>query len=67
MCVPGLPWENGYNKRFNGTLRREMLDDERFSTTRQAQAVIDIWPKQYNETRPHEALGRRSLVPETVQ
>jgi len=22
------PWENGYNERFNGTLRREVLDAE---------------------------------------
>ena len=23
---PGSPWENGYNERFNGTLRREVLN-----------------------------------------
>ena len=25
---PGSPWENGYNERFNGTLRREGLNAE---------------------------------------
>jgi putative transposase len=25
---PGSPWENGYNERFNGTLRREVLNAE---------------------------------------
>ena len=25
---PGSPWENGYNERFNGTLRREVLEAE---------------------------------------
>ena len=25
---PGSPWENGYNQRFNGTLRKEVLDAE---------------------------------------
>ena len=25
---PGSPWENGYNERFNGTLRREILNAE---------------------------------------
>ena len=64
--LPGSPWENGYNERFNGTLRREVLDAEWFATTRQAQVVIEIWLKQYNEVRPHEALGMRPPVPETI-
>lgn len=25
---PGSPWENGYNERFNETLRREVLNAE---------------------------------------
>lgn len=28
---PGSPWENGYNERFNGTLRREVLNAEWFA------------------------------------
>ncbi|MCB1504457.1 MAG: transposase [Hyphomicrobiaceae bacterium] len=40
---PGSPWENGYNERFNGTLRREFLNAEWFATTRQAQVVINTW------------------------
>ncbi|MBT6285625.1 MAG: transposase [Rhodospirillaceae bacterium] len=38
---PGSPWENGYNERFNGTLRREVLNAEWFNTTKQAQIVIN--------------------------
>ncbi|MEL6220014.1 MAG: integrase core domain-containing protein [Pseudomonadota bacterium] len=64
--LPGSPWENGYNERSNGTLRREVLDAEWFATTRQAQAVIDIWLKQYNHIRPHEAIRMRPPVPETL-
>ena len=63
---PGSPWENGYNERFNGTLRREVLNAEWFSTTRQAQTVINQWLKQYNHIRPHHALGMRPPVPETI-
>ena len=66
QTYPGSPWENGYNERFNGTLRREVLNAEWFSTIRQAQAVINLWLKQYNHVRPHQALNMRPLVPETV-
>ena len=43
---PGSPWENGYNERFNGTLRREVLNAEWFATTKEAQIVIDCWIKE---------------------
>ena len=62
---PGSPWENGYNERFKGTLRREVLNAEWFSTTRQAQTVINQWLNQYNHILPHHALGMRPPAPET--
>ena len=43
---PGSPWENGYNERFNGTLRREVLNAEWFHSTRNAQTAINAWLKQ---------------------
>ena len=67
QIYPGSPWENGYNERFNGTLRNEVLNAEWFSTTKQAQIVINQWLRQYNHVRPHHALGMRPPVPETAQ
>ena len=63
---PGSPWENGYNERFNGTLRREVLNAEWFISIDQARTVISKWLKQYNQIRPHQALGMRPPVPETL-
>ena len=63
---PGSPWENGYNERFNGTLRHEVLNAEWFTTTKQAQIVINHSLRQYNHTRPHQALYFRPPVPETL-
>jgi len=63
---PGSPWENGYNERFNGTLRREVLNAEWFISIDQARTVIGKWLKQYNQIRPHQALGMRTPVPETL-
>jgi putative transposase len=67
QIYPGSPWENGYNERFNGTLRREVLNAEWFSTTSQAKAVIGKWLRQYNHVRPHQALNMRAPVPETLR
>jgi transposase InsO family protein len=64
--LSGSPWENGYNERFNGTLRREVLNAEWFSTICQAQIVIDQWLRQYNHVRPHHALAMRPPVPESI-
>ena len=62
---PGSPWENGYVESFNGKLRDEFLNGEVFSTLREAQVLIGWWRKEYNQVRPHSALGYRPPAPET--
>ena len=63
---PGSAWESGYNKRFNVTLRREVLSTEWFHCIKQAQTVIDVLLRQYNQIRPHQGLGMRPPAPETL-
>ena len=63
---PGSPWENGYNERFNGTLRDELLNGEIFYTLKAAQILIEQWRRHYNSVRPHSSLGYRSPAPQTV-
>jgi len=46
QIYPGSPWENGYNERFNGTLRHDVLNTEWFTSIDQAQIVINMWLKQ---------------------
>lgn len=65
QIYPGSPWENGYNERFNGTLRREVLNAEWFHSVKQAQVAINVWLRQYNQIRPHHPLNMRPPVPET--
>ena len=57
--TPGSPWENGYCESFNGKLRDELLNGEIFYTLKEAQVVIESWPRYYNTVRPHSALGYR--------
>ena len=63
---PGSPWENGYNERFNGTLRHEVLGPEAFYSLDEARCVITQWIHQYNHIRPHQSLDHRPPVPETI-
>ncbi|HIM24951.1 MAG TPA: hypothetical protein EYM29_04975, partial [Rhodospirillales bacterium] len=41
------------------------LADHRIGVT--AKVVINIWLKQYNTVRPHQALNMRPPVPETLR
>ena len=61
---PGSPWENGYIESFNGKLRDELLNREIFTTLTEAKILIEQWRKEYNQVRPHSALGYRSPAPE---
>ena len=63
---PGSPRENGYNERFNGTLRHEVLNAEVFYSLAEAQSVITQWVHPYNHIRPHPSLNHRPPVPETI-
>ena len=65
LIYSGSPWENGYNERFNRTLRREVLNAASFQSAKQVQVAINVWLRQYNQIRHHHALGMRPPVPET--
>ena len=63
---PGSPWENGYVESFNGKLRDELLNREIFTTLEEARVLIEQWRREYNQVRPHSALGYRPPAPEAV-
>jgi putative transposase len=63
---PGSPWENGYIESFNGKLRDELLNREWFSNLIEAKILTEEWRREYNQFRPHSALGYRPPSPEAV-
>jgi len=63
---PGSPWENGYIESFNGKMRDELLDREIFTTLDEAKVLIGQWKREYNQVRPHSALGYRPPAPEAI-
>ena len=54
---PGKPTDNGLCESFNGRLRDECLNVNEFETIDQARQKIEAWRIDYNEQRPHGALG----------
>lgn len=54
---PGKPVENGFIESFNGKLRDECLNTELFFSVADARQKLERWRRDYNEQRPHSALG----------
>jgi putative transposase len=55
---PGSPWQNGHNESFNGVFRDSCLNRWLFVSVREARLVVGRWRQEYNEERPHGALGQ---------
>src|SRR5277367_1768324 len=54
---PGKPTDNALVESFNGRLRDECLNTNWFISLDDAKRKIEAWREQYNESRPHTALG----------
>ena len=54
---PGSPWQNAWIESFNGRLRDEYLNGQRFETLFEAQVLLEDWRIDYNMNRPHSAHG----------
>jgi putative transposase len=55
----GKPTDNAFVESFNGHFRQECLDQHWFETLAEAREVIEAWRVDYNEERPHRALGQQ--------
>lgn len=54
---PGKPTDNCFIESFNGRLRDECLNTHWFDSIDDAQATIESWRREYNESRPHQSLN----------
>lgn len=54
---PGRPTDNCYVETFNGSLREECLNVHEFGSIEQVRQKIEAWRVDYNDHRPHGALG----------
>lgn len=60
FITPGKPVENAYGESFNGKLRDECLNEHWFGSLSEARVVIEAGRVDYNQARPHSALGYRT-------
>jgi putative transposase len=51
--------QNGHVESFNGRLRDECLNANRFRNLLDARAKITAWRHEYKGERPHSSLGYR--------
>lgn len=54
---PGKPTDNAFIESFNSCFRQECLNQHWFLSLDDAQEKIEAWRNEYNEVRPHSALG----------
>ena len=52
--------DNAYIESFNGKFRDECLNENWFTSLKDAQEKIEAWRKEYNCERPHSSLGNLS-------
>lgn len=57
---PGKPTQNAQVESLNGRIRDELLNLHGFANLFDARAAADRWRVEYNEIRPHSALGYRT-------
>jgi putative transposase len=54
---PGSPWQNPWVESYGSRMRDELLAIEQFDTLLEAQVLVADWREEYNNYRPHSALG----------
>ena len=59
---PGKPTDNAFIESFNGKFRAECLNAHWFMSLDDAQRKCETWRRDYNEQRPHSAIGNMTPV-----
>jgi putative transposase len=64
---PGKPTDNAMIETFNAKVRAECLNQNWFESLDEAQKVLESWREQYNQERPHRALGEQTPAEHLAQ
>ncbi|QFT33932.1 Integrase core domain protein [Labrenzia sp. THAF82] len=65
---PGKPTDNAFIEAFNGRFRAECLNVHWFLSLADAAEKLEDWRKDYNEYRPHGAIGNKvPMAPDKIR
>jgi putative transposase len=67
FIAPGKPMQNGICESFQGRLRDELLNETLFFSLDHARSVLARWVYDFNQCRPHSALGYQTPVAYAAQ
>jgi putative transposase len=56
---PGKPTDNAFIEAFNGRFRAECLNAHWFMNLADTAQKLETWRRDYNEERPHSAIGNK--------
>jgi putative transposase len=59
---PGKPTDNTFIESFNGKLQAECLNAHWFLSLDDAVRKCEAWRRDYNEVRPHSAIGNKTPI-----
>ena len=59
---PGKPTDNAFIESFNGKFRAECLNAHWFMSLDDARRKCEAWRRDYNEERPHSAIGNKAPI-----
>lgn len=59
---PGKPTDNAFIESFNGKFRAECLNAHWFMSLDDARTKMEEWRTDYNEVRPHSAIGNKPPI-----
>lgn len=59
---PGKPTDNAFIESFNGKFRADCLNQHWFMSLDDAVRKCEAWLREYNEVRPHSAIGNKPPI-----
>jgi putative transposase len=67
ITAPHSPWQSPYVERVIGSIRRECLNHLIVLSQEHLRKVLNGYVRYYNNTRPHESLGKNSPIPRVIE